>query len=295
MSGKGRGRGRGIPLSYPDGLTCKPAPPGTSSPSWVPPPPPARLSAHDREVLYLKRRLLNMKAAREFRVSGTAEDRDFARYSDRYLDAPVEPFHKSSARSIHEGIHFTSELMPPKKGDAAKRAAAAANGGTAVGGSSRSNGSSSAKGKAKKGAVTGELAKRLRTLEDDDEEDNAEGAASSPRKPKKSRRVIMESDEEGDDDEEQGDDEKKREREGEDGDELEEVEDEEEEDILHDEDQYDFGDGFVSACPPREQARAPSEPPCLSRLRALMLPYARTLVRTFAGGRDGRRRQRRRR
>ena len=109
MAGRGRGRGRGIPLSYPDGLTCKPPPPGPSS-LTVPPPP--RLSAHDREVLYLKRRLMSMKAAREFRVSGTAEDRDFTRYSDRYLDAPVEPFHKSRARSIREGIHFTSELFP---------------------------------------------------------------------------------------------------------------------------------------------------------------------------------------
>ena len=70
-----------------------------------------------------------MKAAREFRVSSTAVNRDFARYSDRYLDPPIESFHKSRVRTIVEGVHFPSELLPARKGDAARKRAAAAGGG----------------------------------------------------------------------------------------------------------------------------------------------------------------------
>lgn len=242
MSGRGRGRGRGIPLSYPDGLTTKPILPVPSA-SWMqPPPPPPLLDAEVREILYLKRRLFNMKASREFRVSTGVDDREFARYSDRYLDAPIEPFHKSSARSIREGIHFTSELMPPKKGDAAKKKAAAA---AAAGGRGRGSGaaaSSSSTGKGDKGkgkkVVAGELAKRLRTLEEDDEDDDGDEA-----KGKKARKstTIKDDEEDADDD---GEDEQKKETEGEEGEGLEDLEDDEEEDILNDDDQYDFGDGF---------------------------------------------------
>ena len=181
-----------------------------------------------------------MKAARDFRVSSTAVNRDFARYSDRYADAPVESFHKSRVRTIVEGVHFPSELLPPRKGDAARKRAGAAAGTAAA------NGSAKAAGKGKRPAVGDAIAKRLRTLEDGDEDD--EGQIGKPKRAR-SNRTILESDEDDDEEEEgegkKGDAKKGEEKGGEEGDDLDGLEEEEEEDdILGDDDQYDFGDGF---------------------------------------------------
>ena len=91
----GRGRGRHLPINYPDGLACKPAPTSPyprMDPSQIPNPPV--LTGADRELLQLSRRLRYAPAAKHFRVHETRQMRDFVRYSDRYLDATPTPFDK---------------------------------------------------------------------------------------------------------------------------------------------------------------------------------------------------------
>jgi hypothetical protein len=83
----GRGRGRGIPIAYPDGWACKPPPTG-----------PFRVRPIDREAVNLNARLLSAPTARAFRVAGGAHGHRLVRYSDRYFDAPIEPF--SQVRAI---------------------------------------------------------------------------------------------------------------------------------------------------------------------------------------------------
>ena len=113
MSGRGRGRGRGIPIAYPDGWACKPAPTPLEAAIDATPAPLLELSAADRHTLALRRRLLGAYATSPFAVRDATRAKDFARYSDRYLDAPSEPFHKSRAMSIKVGLHFAPELLPP--------------------------------------------------------------------------------------------------------------------------------------------------------------------------------------
>jgi hypothetical protein len=139
MSGRGRGRGRGIPISYPDGWACKPVP-SAEMPTWTPP-IPFHMNADDLETLQLRRRLLKASALRVARVAVSGSTQDFVRYSDRYQDAPVQPFHKvrrcapsvrcgapresvrlrhlpraqSDMMTIKSGVHFPSELLPSRK------------------------------------------------------------------------------------------------------------------------------------------------------------------------------------
>jgi hypothetical protein len=92
----GRGRGRGIPIAYPDGWACKPPPTGPF-PTWSPI-QPLRVRPIDREAVNLNARLLSAPTARAFRVAGGAHGHRLVRYSDRYFDAPIEPF--SQVRAI---------------------------------------------------------------------------------------------------------------------------------------------------------------------------------------------------
>ena len=102
----GRGRGRHLPINYPDGLLCKPTPtdpyPLLEPESMGPPP---SLTAADKELLAIRRRLSAMPAAQAFHVHGTQPEREFVRYSDRYRDAPKEPFDKSSVFSMRRNVH----------------------------------------------------------------------------------------------------------------------------------------------------------------------------------------------
>ena len=92
-AGRGRGRGRGIPIAYPDGMNCKPAPDPTILTHWVPPKVPSFVpSAADHELLRLRKKLL--RAPADFRIVEEPPDQPYARYSDRYVIEEVEPFHK---------------------------------------------------------------------------------------------------------------------------------------------------------------------------------------------------------
>ena len=120
MSARGRGRGRGIPIAYPDGWACKP--PSASLPTWTPS-QPFVVSAADREMLDLKKRVLHTPSLRPLCVGVDQPSSDFARYSDRYNDAPVGPFHKSEMMTMTPGVHFPVELLPPSEQPKPKKGA----------------------------------------------------------------------------------------------------------------------------------------------------------------------------
>ena len=79
--------------------------------SWTPQ-IPFETHRGDNELLHLRGRLLRSADTGAFRVSDGKQSQDFARYSDRYADAPAEPFHKSKLMSIQPGVHFAQELLP---------------------------------------------------------------------------------------------------------------------------------------------------------------------------------------
>jgi hypothetical protein len=147
MSGRGRGRGRGrggIPINYPDGMTCKVlhdsrypeivAPLGLLGRGGLPAPP--ALTAADKELLEVRKRLhahpTDARARADveaYRTTGKQRSRDFVRYSDRYLNVAPKPFHQASQLSMLRGVHFPGELVPaPKGGGKRKRGAGAPRG-----------------------------------------------------------------------------------------------------------------------------------------------------------------------
>lgn len=174
----------------------------------------------EKETLRLRQKLFESAAAQAFRVAGEAPKRDIERYSDRYLDAPTEPFHSSGHMSIKPGVHFPSELLPRSKTGGKREAKAKAD--------KRSRSTSSAQ----------PAYKRLRkgsSMYDDDGDTVAEQIVAA---------------EGGEDDGEEGDEEggprKRAEGQGDDEDVATDVETEpedEEEDIL-DNDEDAYGGGF---------------------------------------------------
>lgn len=164
MAGRGRGRGRGIPIAYPDGMVCKSA--STSELySWTPQSAfqPRRV---DHELLMLRGRLLKPPDATAFRVGDGQRSQDFARYSDRYLDVAVEPFHKSKLLTVQPGLHFAQELLPQKRGTDTKRAR---------GGASGAGSSSASKPSAKRPRRAAGMDGKFSELLEDDEAVGEEG------------------------------------------------------------------------------------------------------------------------
>ena len=196
MSGRGRGRGRGIPIAYPDGWACKTAS-ASELAAWTPPQPFVMTPA-DREMLELRKRLLKPADCREFRIADTKKATDFVRYSDRYDDAPVEPFHKSKLMTVKPNVHFAPELLPPTKG--AKRAR------TSSGAAASSSSSSAPQPKRQlnrlkraSGAGFGEA------LDDDiedvgEEDDDDDGAAVAKRPGGEEEAAVLTEEEDEDDD-----------------------------------------------------------------------------------------------
>ena len=228
MAGRGSfGRGRGIPLTYPDGNTsvgglerALAMRDGTHISQTRPifELPEIRLTAGDKEIINLQRRLQTMPARKAFFVEDKDKSRDFTRYSDRYLDPPVEPFHSSSAKVIQAGFHHPRELLPSKKSDKRKRSG----GGDGAGGSSSKSGR--------------DLAKTLKQLEDGDGTGGCSEEEEEDEMPSRRKRTIK-------DDEEDEDD--KSRNNGNDSDVESDEVPSEEEDVLYD-DQQDgaYGDGF---------------------------------------------------
>jgi len=110
-----------VPINYPDGMECKPAPEG-SFPELAPPhgfqgqgllPAPHLLSAADKQAVAFFRQIYEHPDASVYRVSHCVASREFARYSDRYLGAPPGTgFSKSPQFSLRVGEHYPAELNP---------------------------------------------------------------------------------------------------------------------------------------------------------------------------------------
>ena len=112
----GRGRGRHLPINYPDGLACKSAP--TQPYPRLDPeqlPVPLTMTVADKELLNLRRNLLSSASVKAFQVQGARSPRGLVRYSDRYLDAPVQHLDKSELLTLKRNVHVPEELLPPPK------------------------------------------------------------------------------------------------------------------------------------------------------------------------------------
>eukprot|EP00967_Tisochrysis_lutea_P143298 scaffold265964_cov30-Tisochrysis_lutea.AAC.1 len=125
MSGRGRGRGRGgMPISYPDGVLCKPydvrrypplAPPFGYFGRGTLPAHPGVLPA-EAGALDVWRRLRQHPASFESRIPEVQQQADIERYSDRYTASatPSTMFVKSSYCRMTRGMHYPAELNPAK-------------------------------------------------------------------------------------------------------------------------------------------------------------------------------------
>ena len=128
--GRGRGRGRGgIPINFPDGMTCKPLPGPNDSETepffsihgtgGLQTPPP--LSTADKALLLAHRRVIEHPGAEAFRATAAKRPSEIVRYSDRYQNAPLQPFHASARMTMRAGVHFPAELLPSSARAGGKR------------------------------------------------------------------------------------------------------------------------------------------------------------------------------
>eukprot|EP00322_Chrysochromulina_rotalis_P010961 CAMPEP_0115860882 /NCGR_PEP_ID=MMETSP0287-20121206/17360_1 /TAXON_ID=412157 /ORGANISM="Chrysochromulina rotalis, Strain UIO044" /LENGTH=243 /DNA_ID=CAMNT_0003315227 /DNA_START=13 /DNA_END=744 /DNA_ORIENTATION=+ len=233
----GRGRGRHLPINYPDGLTCKPAPTEAYpviDPEQLPVPP--AITAADKQFLDIRRSLTKLPSADAFRVQGARPPRTVIRWSDRYLDAPTQPFHKSAMLTMKRNVHFPDELLP-KAGVRGKRADK----------DSSSSGAQTDSKRLKKGPTTSALLDEIARREDD-----GSGGVAAQSEDADAKAVGKV--DEGDEGDEAADGDTKKDNAGADSDDAAASDDDDDED-LYDEDDYggfgsendvdddDWGDG----------------------------------------------------